>query len=96
MSNTSIVNGNVGYLSLFGFIYVEILIKYDIKYSRLFNETSKRSRSKIYCYEEGICLNLKEKVKNLPLSPGVYLMKDSHGSIIYVGKSKHLKQRVQS
>jgi excinuclease ABC subunit C len=41
-------------------------------------------------------LNLKEKIKNLPSSPGVYLMKDSHGSIIYVGKSKHLKQRVQS
>ena len=41
-------------------------------------------------------MNLTEKVKNLPSSPGVYLMKDSRGSIIYVGKSKHLKQRVQS
>lgn len=41
-------------------------------------------------------MNLKEKVKNLPLSPGVYLMKDSHGTIIYVGKSKKLKTRVQS
>lgn len=46
--------------------------------------------------KEGIDLELKEKVKNLPTSPGVYLMKDSVGSIIYVGKSKCLKKRVQS
>ncbi len=41
-------------------------------------------------------MNLKEKAKNLPSVPGVYLMKDSDGRIIYVGKSKHLKNRVQS
>ncbi|MCQ6274972.1 GIY-YIG nuclease family protein [Bacillus sp. V3B] len=41
-------------------------------------------------------MNLKEKVNKLPSSPGVYLMKDSQGSIIYVGKSKNLKKRVQS
>ncbi len=35
-----------------------------------------------------------EKLKNLPLTPGVYLMKDSEGGIIYVGKSKVLKNRV--
>ncbi|OIK10474.1 DNA helicase UvrC [Bacillus sp. MUM 116] len=39
---------------------------------------------------------LKEKLKSLPTSPGVYLMKDSHGIIIYVGKAKNLKRRVQS
>jgi excinuclease ABC subunit C len=39
---------------------------------------------------------IKEKVKNLPSTPGVYLMKDSHGTIIYVGKAKNLKRRVQS
>jgi excinuclease ABC subunit C len=39
---------------------------------------------------------LKEKARSLPTSPGVYLMKDSHNGIIYVGKSKNLKQRVQS
>ncbi len=38
----------------------------------------------------------KEKAKQLPSTPGVYLMKDSHGSIIYVGKSKNLKNRVSS
>lgn len=41
-------------------------------------------------------MNLKDKVKNLPSSPGVYLMKDSLGMIIYVGKAKVLKRRVQS
>lgn len=39
---------------------------------------------------------LTEKVKNLPLSPGVYLMKDSDGHIIYVGKAKQLKNRVRT
>lgn len=37
---------------------------------------------------------IKEKLKNLPLTPGVYLMKDKDGDIIYVGKSKALKNRV--
>lgn len=41
-------------------------------------------------------MNLKEKVKQLPSTPGVYLMKDSQGSVIYVGKSKNLKSRVGS
>ncbi len=37
---------------------------------------------------------LYEKAKELPLTPGVYLMKDKNGKIIYVGKSKALKNRV--
>lgn len=41
-------------------------------------------------------MDLKEKIQNLPSTPGVYLMKDARGSILYVGKSKHLKKRVQS
>lgn len=39
---------------------------------------------------------MKDKLSGLPSSPGVYLMKDVLGGIIYVGKSKNLKQRVQS
>ena len=39
---------------------------------------------------------ISEKIKNLPHSPGVYLMKDAKHNIIYVGKSKNLKNRVQS
>ncbi|HYE81979.1 MAG TPA: UvrB/UvrC motif-containing protein [Clostridia bacterium] len=41
-------------------------------------------------------MDLKEKVKELPSCPGVYLMKDSLDNIIYVGKSKNLKSRVGS
>lgn len=44
----------------------------------------------------GDIMNLKEKIRELPSSPGVYLMKDSLNSIIYVGKSKNLKNRVGS
>ncbi len=39
---------------------------------------------------------IKEKLKTLPMSPGVYLMKNENGDIIYVGKSKVLKNRVSS
>ncbi|MDR0351844.1 MAG: excinuclease ABC subunit UvrC [Opitutaceae bacterium] len=41
-------------------------------------------------------LTLKEKVRRLPGKPGVYLMKDRLGRIIYVGKAKNLKKRVSS
>jgi excinuclease ABC subunit C len=41
-------------------------------------------------------MDLKEKVKNLTSYPGVYLMKDSLGGVLYVGKAKNLKRRVQS
>ena len=37
---------------------------------------------------------LLEKANSLPLSPGVYIMKDREGRIIYVGKSRKLKNRV--
>lgn len=36
------------------------------------------------------------KIKSLPMHPGVYLMKNKKGDIIYVGKAKHLKNRVSS
>ena len=40
--------------------------------------------------------NLFEKIKNLPLTSGVYLMKDADGKVIYVGKAVSLRKRVQS
>lgn len=39
---------------------------------------------------------LREKANKLPLTPGVYQMKDSGGKIIYIGKAKALKNRVSS
>lgn len=39
---------------------------------------------------------LTEKLAHLPDKPGVYLMKDEHGRIIYVGKAVVLKNRVRS
>jgi excinuclease ABC subunit C len=38
---------------------------------------------------------LQEKLKNLPDNPGVYLMKNAEGTIIYVGKAVVLKNRVR-
>ena len=40
--------------------------------------------------------SLKERVKELPTTPGVYLMKNESDKIIYVGKAKNLKNRVRS
>ena len=39
---------------------------------------------------------LREKANMLPLRPGVYLMLDSAGEVIYIGKAKALKNRVTS
>ena len=35
-----------------------------------------------------------KKAEELPLRPGVYIMKDERDRIIYVGKSKKLRNRV--
>lgn len=37
---------------------------------------------------------LREKAMKLPLTPGVYIMKNKQGKIIYIGKAKKLKNRV--
>jgi excinuclease ABC subunit C len=39
---------------------------------------------------------LAEKASQLTTNPGVYLMKDRQGSVIYVGKAKSLRSRVRS
>jgi len=37
-----------------------------------------------------------EKVRQFPNSPGIYLMKDSQGRVVYVGKAKNLRSRAGS
>ena len=37
-----------------------------------------------------------EKVKTFPTTPGIYLMKDSRGKVIYVGKARNLRSRASS
>ena len=41
-------------------------------------------------------MTLDEKLKNLPDAPGVYLMKDVKGHVIYIGKAVSLRNRVRS
>ena len=41
-------------------------------------------------------MDIQEKLKALPDQPGVYLMKNNLGEIIYVGKAVNLKNRVRS
>ncbi|WP_017307244.1 excinuclease ABC subunit UvrC [Spirulina subsalsa] len=40
--------------------------------------------------------HIEQRLKEIPLEPGVYLMRDSHGQILYIGKSKKLRSRVRS
>ncbi len=39
---------------------------------------------------------LEAKLRTLTTAPGVYLMKDAEGAILYVGKAKSLRPRVRS
>jgi len=41
-------------------------------------------------------MDLQEKIRSIPPSPGVYLYKNAEGEVIYVGKAKSLRHRVSS
>jgi len=41
-------------------------------------------------------MDLLEKIRTLPVAPGVYLYKNAEGEVIYVGKAKSLRSRVRS
>ena len=46
--------------------------------------------------EEDLKISLREQVALLPMSAGCYLFENSKGEVIYVGKAKHLRNRVRS
>ncbi|HEY1265294.1 MAG TPA: excinuclease ABC subunit UvrC [Terriglobales bacterium] len=41
-------------------------------------------------------MDLSQKIRTLPIEPGVYLYKNAEGEVIYVGKAKNLRSRVGS
>jgi excinuclease ABC subunit C len=41
-------------------------------------------------------MDLHQKIRTLPMSPGVYLYKNAEGEVIYIGKAKNLRNRVSS
>jgi excinuclease ABC subunit C len=41
-------------------------------------------------------MDLQQKIRSLPMSPGVYLYKNAEGEVIYVGKANSLRARVRS
>ena len=41
-------------------------------------------------------MDLQQKIRTIPASPGVYLYKNTEGEVIYVGKAKSLRHRVSS
>src|ERR1700674_597997 len=41
-------------------------------------------------------MDLQQKIRSIPASPGVYLYKDAEGEVIYVGKANNLRSRVSS
>ncbi len=46
--------------------------------------------------ENSIPMDPQEKVKSFPTTPGVYLMKDNRGRVIYIGKAVNLRSRAGS
>jgi len=41
-------------------------------------------------------MDLQQKIRSIPASPGVYLYKNAEGEVIYVGKAKSLRHRISS
>jgi excinuclease ABC subunit C len=41
-------------------------------------------------------MELEEQISTLPTGPGVYLMKDRAGIVLYIGKAKNLRSRVRT
>jgi len=58
--------------------------------------TSKKTKSEITSAREDSENSIKDKLAKVSSQPGVYLMKDTHGKVIYVGKARSLKKRLAS
>lgn len=41
-------------------------------------------------------MTLHDSIRNFPTSPGVYLMHDANGTVLYIGKARNLRQRVRN
>ncbi|MGE5574337.1 MAG: excinuclease ABC subunit UvrC [Bacteroidota bacterium] len=62
----------------------------------LSDQTRSRGSPGVPAAAGGARESLQERVKDLPDRPGVYIMKDASGRIIYVGKASSLRNRVRS
>ena len=58
--------------------------------------TSKKTISELTSVSDNPASSIKDKLAKVSSQPGVYLMKDSHGKVIYVGKARSLKKRLAS
>lgn len=58
--------------------------------------SGRASESRRPTLEEGLPVEPREKVKTFPTGPGVYLMKDRLGRVIYIGKAVNLRSRAGS
>ena len=55
-----------------------------------------RRIAKVLGFGYNISMDFREKLKDLPTNPGVYLMLDEFQQVLYVGKAKNLRNRVKS
>ena len=65
-------------------------------YTNLTNKLFNQRIGGDFCYNGTMNNLIKSKLELLPTSPGCYIHKDKHGTIIYVGKAKNLRNRVRS
>ena len=59
-------------------------------------ERDRSSSPVTLAYDRGVTPELAATLKKLPDRPGVYLMKDGRGVVLYVGKAQSLRSRVRS
>ena len=67
--------------------HIKLIVLIKLRNKAILKECSLMQR-------RGKVFNIKEELKKLPASPGVYLMKNELDQIIYVGKANSLKSRV--